>query len=547
VSRAIRRDNAFVGVLEVSVLPSNFFRFFSSLVYAQGLQYALIRRDGMILARYPVAPIGAPEQLDERTGFRRTIAVHPEGDLYTSTSPVDHIERYFAVRRFGDTPLYFSAGIETASVRADWLASMASHLIFGIPATIILFLTLLAVLRRTQRLHAEMDRRAVAEESLRQSQRLDAVGRLTGGVAHDFNNLLTIIIGNLETAQRQLQAWGDGAPARLGGRLDNAMHGAQRAATLTRRLLAFSRQQPLSPAALDVNRMLNGLSDFLRRVLGEDIALEIIGAAGVWPVEVDATELEAALINLCLNARDAMPEGGKLTLETSNSYLDEAYCSAHSDLRPGQYVVIAVSDTGSGMSKEVMERAFDPFFTTKPTGQGTGLGLSQVYGFVKQSDGHVNIYSEPGEGTTVKIYLRRFHGAPIAETNAPSEPSRGQAGECILLVEDDADVRAYVSETLRELGYDVLEAGSGEEALGLLDEHPTVSLILTDVVMPGMNGRKVADEAKRRKPGLKILYMTGYSRNAIMHQGRLDPGVELIQKPITSSHLAAAVRKVLDN
>lgn len=546
VSRRLVRDGAFAGVVEISVLPSNFFRFFSTLASTEGQQYALIRNDGLILARYPVAPPSATDRLDEHTGFRRSIARSPKDGLYTATSPLDHIERRFAFRRFGTTPLYLTSGIAISAVRDEWIWGMAPHLIFGIPVTLILFLTLFAVLRRTERLCGEINRRSAAEEALRQSQKLDAIGHLTGGVAHDFNNLLTIIIGNLEAAQRQLETWTDGSQIKLGRRLESAMRGAQRAATLTKRLLAFSRQQPLSPMILDVNRALNGLSDFLRRALGEDVSLEIVGGGGVWPVEADPAELEAAILNLAVNARDAMPDGGKLTIEASNSYLDDAYCKQNVDIQPGQYVQIAATDTGSGMTKEVIDRAFEPFFTTKQTGQGTGLGLSQVYGFVKQSGGHIKIYSEAGDGTTIKIYLPRFFGKSSALEEDKSDPSRGRPGECVLVVEDDADVRSYVVETLGTLGYDVLEAADAEDALRLLDEYKTVQLLLTDVVMPGMNGRKLAEEATRRQPSLKVLYMTGYSRNAIVHQGRLDTGVELIQKPVTSEHLAATVRKVLD-
>ena len=547
VSRRLSRDGVFIGVLEASVLPSNFVRFFSTLAYTAGLQYSVLRADGTFLARYPAAPAGATEKLDERTGFRRTIAQYPQGGLYTSTSPVDLIERRFGVRRLGETPLYLSAGIAGSTIRDEWIASMAPHLIFGIPATLVLFLTLFAVLRRTQHLYEEIDRRVAAEESLRQSVKMEAIGHLTGGVAHDFNNLLTIIIGNLEGAQRQVEAWADGGQIKLGRRLENAMRGAQRAATLTKRLLAFSRQQPLNPTALDINRLLSGLSEFLRQALGEDISLEVVGSGGVWPVEADPAELEAVLLNLAVNARDAMKAGGKLTIEASNSYLDDAYCRQHPDIQPGQFVQIAVTDTGSGMTKDVVDRAFEPFFTTKQSGQGTGLGLSQVYGFVKQSGGHVKIYSEVGEGTTVKIYLRRFVGTPSALQDVRGEPARGRSGECILVVEDDADVRAYVVETLGGLGYDVLEAGRGEDALRLLDEHKTIGLLLTDVVMPGMNGRKLAEEACERRPALKVLFMTGYSRNAIVHQGRLDAGVELIQKPLDSGQLATTVRRILDS
>jgi len=546
VSQRLLHDGAFMGVLEISVLPSNFFHFFATLAYAEGQQFSLIRNDGLFLARYPMAPAGAPTRLDEHSGLRRTIARTPAGGLFTTLSPIDHIERRFAARRLDGTPLYVTTGFSTSAMRSEWLWGMAAHLIYGVPVTLFLFFSLFAVLLRTQRLYAEINRRAAAEEALRQSQKLDAIGHLTGGVAHDFNNLLTIIIGNLEAAQRQLESWTDGAQIKLSRRLENAMHGAQRAATLTKRLLAFSRQQPLNPALLDVNRVLNGLSDFLRRALGEDVSLEIVGGGGVWPVEADAAELEAAILNLAVNARDAMPEGGKLTIEASNSYLDDNYCRQNADVQPGQYVQIGVTDTGSGMGKDVIERAFEPFFTTKESGQGTGLGLSQVYGFVKQSGGHVKIYSEAGEGTTIKIYLPRFFGRASAAEEKAAAPRRGRSGESVLVVEDDGDVRDYVVETLASLGYKVFEAGEAESALRLLDENPSVHLLLTDVVMPGMNGRKLAEEARLRRPDLKILYMTGYSRNAIMHQGRLDIGVDLLQKPISSEQLASAVRKMLD-
>jgi signal transduction histidine kinase len=546
VSKRLDHNGEFAGVVEISVLPSNFFRFYSTLAYTSGLQYGLLRGDGLFLARYPAAPTVASGRLDEHTSFRQTIAKDPAGGLNETISPVDRIERRFAVRRFDQTPLYLTAGIATSTIRSEWIAAMAAHLIFGVPATLLLFLTLLAVLRRTRRLYEEMDRRAIAEDSLRQSQKLEAIGHLTGGVAHDFNNLLTIIIGNLETAQRQLESWTDGAQVKLVRRLDNAMHGAQRAATLTKRLLAFSRQQPLSPSTLDVNRLLTGLSDFMRRALGEDISLEIVGGGGLWPVEADAAELESAILNLAVNARDAMQGGGKLTIEAGNCYLDDAYCERHAEIRPGQYVQIAVTDTGGGMTKDVIDRAFEPFFTTKPSGPGTGLGLSQVYGFVKQSGGHVKIYSEAGEGTTVKIYLRRCFADSTTPEETKGEKARSQSGECILVVEDDADVRAYVAETLGGLGYDVLEAGGGDDALRLMDEYKGIGLLLTDVVMPGMNGRKLAEQARQRKPDLKVLFMTGYSRNAIVHQGRLDAGVDLVQKPLNSAQLAATVRKVLD-
>ena len=427
VSRRLARDGTFEGVIEISVPPSNFFQFFATMVYGKGLQYALIREDGYILARYPAAPPGATDKLDENTGFRRTIASDPSGGFYTSTSPVDGVRRRFAARRIDNTPLYVSAGIATAAIRDEWIGGIAPHLIFGVPATLLLFFTLLMVQRRTQRLYHEMDQRFAAEESLRQALKMEAIGQLTGGVAHDFNNLLTIILGNLEMAKRQLNEWTDAEHAKLGRRIENAMQGATRGASLTKRLLAFSRQQALNPTIVDVNRLLYGLADFLQRAIGEDISLEIVGGAGVWPVEADQTELEAAILNLAINARDAMPEGGKLTIEANNSYLDDGYCRQNTDARPGQYVQISVTDIGAGMTKETIDRAFEPFFTTKQAGQGTGLGLSQVYGFVKQSGGHVKIYSEVGEGTSVKIYLRRHVGSP-AGTQPMRRPRQAGAG-----------------------------------------------------------------------------------------------------------------------
>jgi PAS domain S-box-containing protein len=398
----------------------------------------------------------------------------------------------------------------------------------------------------TERREAQQ-RLEAAREQLYQSQKMDAVGQLTGGVAHDFNNLLTIIIGNLDTAKRTLDTWKDGAQARLRRAIDQAQTGAQRAAILTGHLLAFSRRQPLEPKLLDVNRLLNQLSIFLKPVLGEQIQLETVGAGGVWQVEADAAQLETAILNLAVNARDAMPSGGQLTIEASNVFLDEDYCSKNAEVKMGQYVQIAVTDNGSGMTEEAKDRAFEPFFTTKETGQGTGLGLSQVYGFVKQSGGHVKIYSEPDHGTTVKVYLPRAHGkagdhALPDDGAAPS--AYGQ--ETILVVEDDTDVRAFICETLRDLDYGVLQASDARSALKVLDGDTHIDLLLTDVILPGPNGRELANAALLKRPDLKVLFMTGYSRNAIVHQGRLDEGVQLIQKPLTLATLAAKVRDVLD-
>jgi len=389
--------------------------------------------------------------------------------------------------------------------------------------------------------------RREAEEMLRQAQKMEAIGQLTGGVAHDFNNLLTIISGNLEFAERTLKTWSDDKRERLTRVIANAANGAQRAATLTQRLLAFARRQPLDPKLTNVNGLLAGMSDFFQRTLAENIDFEFVGGVGLWSTEVDPGQLEAAILNLVVNARDAMAGTGKLTIETSNAFVDESYSLVNPDVKVGQYVLISVSDNGAGMSRDIQQRAFDPFFTTKQPGQGTGLGLSQVYGFVKQSGGHVKIYSEVGEGTTVKIYLPRAHGTGCdSKMNEP--PLVGGAGnETILVVEDEAEVRAYLVETLRELNYHVREAGDGTAAVALFDAAPfRIDLLLTDIVMPGINGRQLADELRRRQPGLRVLFMTGYSRNAVVHQGRLDPGVSLLQKPLTQPVLAARIRHILD-
>jgi PAS domain S-box-containing protein len=397
-----------------------------------------------------------------------------------------------------------------------------------------------------QRVVMEVSKRSKAEEALRQAQKMEAVGQLTGGIAHDFNNLLTIVIGNIEILQRHLP---DGS-ARLRRAAESAMQGARRAATLTQRLLAFSRRQPLDPKPIDVNKLVAEMSELLRRTLGETVRLETVLAGGLWRTQTDPNQLENAIVNLAVNARDAMPNGGKLTIETANAHLDEAYVEALAEsLPPGQFVLVAVSDTGSGMDKETMLRVFEPFFTTKEAGKGTGLGLSQVYGFVRQSDGHVRIYSEPGEGTTVKVYLPRLVGGEDAVANAPATGTsapRGD-GETILVVEDEHELRHYTTETLRELGYTVLEAPDGQGALDILHRHPEVHLLFTDVVLSsGMNGRMLADEAVRRHANLKVLFTTGYTSNAIVHHGRLDPGVQLIGKPFTYLQLAAKVRALLN-
>jgi signal transduction histidine kinase/CheY-like chemotaxis protein len=389
----------------------------------------------------------------------------------------------------------------------------------------------------------QVSRREQVESQLRQSQKMEALGQLTGGIAHDFNNMLGVIMGAHDLIARHIKK-GDFAIQRF---IDAAGNAAERAAVLTQRLLAFARQQPLAPQPIDANKMIGSMSDLLHSTLGEQIQIETVTAGGLWAVHADAQQLESAILNIAINARDAMPDGGKLTIETANAYLDEAYCRQNPEIEPGQFVMTAITDTGSGMLPDIAARAFDPFFTTKPAGKGTGLGLSQVYGFVKQSRGHIKIYSEAGAGTTVKIYLPRFIGAAADIKRAAVEPARtGDRSEIILVVEDDALMRQLTTDALHELGYTVFDAENAVNALAILDREPDVKLLFTDVVMPDINGKRLADEATRRRPGLKVLFTTGYTANAVVHGGVLDAGVQFISKPFTLDQLAAKVRAVLD-
>jgi signal transduction histidine kinase len=407
------------------------------------------------------------------------------------------------------------------------------------------------VRERTAALSAEIAKREATELTLRQSQKMDSIGQLTGGIAHDFNNMLTIIMGNVDTALRRLKTIENAAT--LNRPLEAAMQGARNAAKLTHRLLAFARQQPLDPASTYLDKLISGMADLLSRTTGETIMLETVAGAGLWPTFVDPNQVENCLVNLAINARDAMPDGGKLTIETANTYLDEAYVSQFIGVTAGQYVLLSVSDTGSGMPSELLDKVFEPFFSTKGVGKGTGLGLAMVHGFVRQSGGHIRIYSEVGQGTTVKIYLPRQMSDGLANVRptgdmvqAPAEVG-ATAGETVLLVEDDAAVREYAISALEDLGYRVLAAESGKAAIELFEKAPRVDVLFTDVVLGGdMTGRQIADRLKAVAPHLPVIFTTGYTRNAIVHHGRLDPGVNLVNKPYTQRELAERLRRVLD-
>nr|WP_256731292.1 CHASE3 domain-containing protein [Sphingomonas sp. dw_22] len=485
------------------------------------------------------------KKMDE---LRRTVALRKAGDATGALAIVRSNEgRDLMLRIRAQSAAFDEAEARTLADRQASAARLRTVLI-GLIVVALLIVALLGYLVATAaRRHAgeildqnkallqEKENREQAEAMLRQAQKMEALGQLTGGVAHDFNNMLAIIVGNMDMMLRRLSE----DETRLRSLAEAALTGANRAAALTRRLLAFSRLQPLDPKSVDVNKCVSGMSEMLRRSLGEHIAVETVLSGGLWRAFVDAPQLESAILNLAVNARDAMGERGRLTIETSNASLDASYAEQHVEVDPGQYVLIALTDTGSGMSPEVMSKAFEPFFTTKKVGEGTGLGLSQVHGFLKQSRGHIKIYSEVGVGTTVKLYLPRdtSAGAHGVEPARQSQKIVDRAAHTVLIVEDDPGVRSFVVSAARELGFGVIEADNAVVALERLEAHPQISILLTDVVMPGVTGRQLVDMALARRADLQVIYMTGYTRNAIVHNGMLDPGTHLLVKPFTLEEL----------
>jgi hypothetical protein len=399
-----------------------------------------------------------------------------------------------------------------------------------------------AVARDVTAEKAATERLKATEEALRQSQKMEAVGQLTGGIAHDFNNLLTGIVGSLDLLQIRLN---QGRTDNVARYIDAAMISANRAAALTHRLLAFARRQPLIPKGVDVNQLIVSLEDLLRRTIGETIDLKIVAADDLWCTLCDPNQLESALLNLAINARDAMPEGGKLAISTANARLDGVTADTPA-LPPGDYICIAVTDTGTGMSAEVAARAFDPFFTTKPIGQGTGLGLSMIYGFARQSNGHATIDSRLGEGTSIRLYLPRYQGGVAAPHRSAARASEHAAsGETVLVVEDEPIVRGVILEMLQDQGFRTLEAVDGPSGLRLLRSRARIDLLVTDVGLPGLTGRQLADQARETRPGLKILFMTGYAESAAISQGFLQPGMEMITKPFELDNLSRKIRSMV--
>lgn len=539
-------DGAFDGVVLVAIPPTYFGKLFEQAAGADNYTTSLVRADGEVLARHPTP--GGTTKFAPSSKFMQAIAASPASGIYnTSQSGIDGIARTVAYRKLPDLPVYVAVGVASDLVREAWMHRMGTHLLFGLPATVALFALALLASRRAasqaealDRLREEQIRRASVEESLRQSQKMTAVGQLTAGIAHDFNNLLTGIGGAIEMVGRRVPQ----PTPEVVRFLDLARTGVSRAATLTQRMLAFARQQPLQIEPVDANRLVTGMSELLRRTLGETVQIETVLSGGLWRATADPAQLEAAVLNLAINARDAMPGGGTLTIETANAHLDDAYAAANAEVTPGQFVMIAVSDTGTGMDQQTIARAFEPFFTTKERGQGTGLGLSMTYGYIKQIGGHLKIYSEVGHGSTVKVYLPRTQAEAATQTDLSAAVSVAPgAGPVVLVVEDDPVVREFAVAACRECGCTVHEAGDGEQALRLLDKHGDIALLFTDVGLPGgMNGRQLAGAAVARRPALKVLYMTGYTANAIVHHGVIDAGVNFLGKPFSVSALAAKIK-----
>jgi PAS domain S-box-containing protein len=444
-----------------------------------------------------------------------------------------------------DDPAEFEAADAEVFEKGEWSGRLRQKAAGGKTITVDGHWTLLRDESGTPagvlKIHTNVSERVELERRLAQSQKLEAIGQLTGGIAHDFNNLLTVIVGNADTLAEELTD----RPEVL-SLVDMIRTAGERGAELTRHLLAFARRQALEPRTVRPDKLVDDMHNLLRRTLGENIELAVDHAADVANVSVDPAQFESALLNLCINARDAMPGGGKLMIETDNVILDENYTERRADVVPGDYVRISISDTGTGMSAEDVARAFEPFFTTKARGQGTGLGLSMVYGFVKQSGGHVAIYSELGHGTVVTLYLRQAKGQVEPVTTVEPTDISGR-GERILLVEDDDLVRAHAVQLLTGLGYGVVTATNGPEALELLRENIPCDLLFTDVIMPGgLTGPQLAEAAHVLRPGLPVLYTSGYTENAIIHHGRVDPGINLLHKPYRKPELAAKLRAVLD-
>ncbi len=520
----------FHGVIAVAVRPAYFEDFYSLIGQTPGSLYALVRADGAILARYPVGQ-DRTRRLSPTSPLRVAIEKGLDHDIFTVKSEIDGVPRRVGFRKLAGYPIYAIAGIDTAAIQAEWLSTMGTHLIFGLPATLLLFAVLWIALRRTERLHDEAERREAAEGALRQAQRLEAIGQLTGGVAHDFNNLLMIVSGTVQRLRRHVS--GDTAMHLL----DTIVTATQRGESLTRQLLAFSRRQMLQPSVIDLAERLPEIKEMLSRSLRGDIDIRVGLPHRACAVKVDPSELELALLNLAVNARDAMPSGGTLTITAKPVVLRG---NASEEGLSGEFIALRIADTGTGIPAEILPRVFEPFFTTKDVGKGTGLGLSQVYGFARQSGGAVTITSSR-RGTAVTLFLPQTWEAP-AQVH-PQDAAAGTAPPAgkVLLVEDNAEVAEVGRAYLEQLGYDVRHASSGQAGLDFIEREDDIDIVFSDILMAGgMNGLDMAHIVRRRYPGIAVLLTTGYSSSA---QDAVRQGFEVLQKPYDLAALQRALRE----
>jgi signal transduction histidine kinase len=549
-------NRGFEGIIAVSVDRAYFENFFRSIAPDPGADYFVLlgRQDGKVLARYP-AEVRVAKATD---GVMETALEQDIDGTYNARATVDGIERIFSYYRIGNQPVFVTFGISLDSALEPWRRNLVAYGVVAALATAALLALAGLAIREAarertasakwreaaERLELEIEHRARAELALVQAQKMEAIGQLTGGIAHDFNNMLTAVIGNLEMILRRVAQGGDEKVQRWA---ELGLMAAERAAGLTQRLLVFARLQSLESKAIDVNDLIAGMIELLRTTAGEAIAIGIKTGNNLWRALADPHQLESALLNLAINARDAMPSGGILTIETSNSDLPAGRPTDHPDTPTGPYVMISVTDSGQGMTPDVLAHVFEPFFTTKPVGTGTGLGLPQVYGFVRQSGGHVTISSEPGVGTCVKLYLPCAGAdAPLAEQlPEPLAVAKPGGPQKILVVEDNSDVREFTTDILRQLGHTVAQAEDGPKALTILDDDPDITLLFTDIGLPGMNGRELAGEVQRRRPDVKILFTTGYAPDVISQHDLPDGDDALITKPFSINALADKISNLM--
>jgi two-component system NtrC family sensor kinase len=522
-------DGSFNGVIQASILPEYFTGFYEKISREPGSYASLIRDDGLILARYPSHEITS---LLPNGDLLKAIRAQSEGTLLL-TSKLDHIERQVAYRKVTGFPVFVVAGLETSAIRAQWLSQMSSHLVFGLPATAALVAIVLLALKRTRRFHEEAARRQVAENALKQAQRLEALGQLTGGVAHDFNNLLMVVEGS---AQRLKRRHHDAQDLKS---LDMIESAVRKGANLTRQLLSFSRRQSLSPKVIDLVDCIEKFREVLKQSIPGDIEIELRAPQHEIPVKVDRDEFEIALLNLTLNARDAMPDGGRITIAVKTTTFDSG--AGPSGLS-GEFAVVAFSDTGCGIADEIRDRIFEPFFTTKKVDRGTGLGLSQVYGFAQQSQGTISVSSKQATGTTFELFLPCCHDVPVTVTKAPEETTAPTEAATVLLVEDHPDVSAVGSDYIEQCGYRVICASSAEAAVEMLNKRNDIDLVFSDIVMPGMSGLELARLIREHHPETPVVLATGYSDRAA---AALAEGFTLLQKPYSLDALRKSLRQAM--